>query len=76
LVHKPHVLLALRFPSIEHDDHGRVESLLSDCPAYENGWMAVTEEKKSLQQLDRTVDYQSATADRSLMVTAIRTTSR
>lgn len=44
LIHKPHVLIILCLASVEDDDHGSVEGLLSDCPAYEDCWMAVGKE--------------------------------
>jgi hypothetical protein len=44
LVHKPHILIGLSLASVEDDNHGSVESLLSDSPAYEDCRMAMRKE--------------------------------
>jgi hypothetical protein len=74
LVDEPHVLVVLGLTRIKYDDHGSVEGLLPNRPADENFWMAVSKEEKSLQQLDRTVDHQWTTANRSLVMETISTT--
>jgi hypothetical protein len=74
LVHKPNVLIVLSLASVEDDDHGSVEGLLSDGPADEDCRMAVGKEEESLQKLDRTVDDQRPATNGSLMET-ISTTS-
>ena len=71
LVHKPHVLIVLGLASVKDDDHGSVESLLSNSPAYENCWMTMGEEEEGLQKLDRAVDDQRTTTNRSLMMETI-----
>jgi hypothetical protein len=56
LIHKPHILIVLCLAGIEDDDHGSVEGLLSDRPAYEDCRMAMGKEEERLQKLDRAVD--------------------
>ena len=49
LANKPHVLIILCLTCIKYDDHGSIESLLSNCPANENCRVAMTEEEEGLQ---------------------------
>lgn len=56
LVDKPHILIVLSLASVEDDDHSSVECLLSDGPAYEDCWVAVSKEEEGLQELNRAVD--------------------
>lgn len=71
LIHKPHILIVLCFAGIEDYDHGSVEGLLSDSPAYEDCRMAMGKEEERLQKLDRAVDDQSTTTNGSLVMETI-----
>lgn len=74
LIHKPHVLTVFSLASVENDDHGSVESLLSDRPAYKDRWIAMGKKEEGLQKLDRAVDDERTTTDGSLMMKAVSTT--
>lgn len=74
LIHKPHILIVFSLASVENDDHGSVERLLSDCPTYKDRWIAMGKEEEGLQKLDRAVDDERTTTDGSLMMKAISTT--
>ena len=75
LIHKPHVLIVFSLASVENNDHGSVESLLSDRPAYKDRWIAVGKEEEGLQKLDRAVDDQRPAANGRLVMKTVSTAS-
>jgi hypothetical protein len=60
LIDPPLVVVIARLPSVKYENHASVEGLLTHCPTYEYGFLAMVEEHKGSQDADTRIDYQGS----------------